>query len=121
MKLCAAAVLLLLWSTLAQGLEMAPDGSGPPMTGMENRIDLIRPDAPELAPYGEHPVGVRTLTFTDPGRTDLANTAEDCGLPPLRPRDHGGGLVPGRPRDRAARGLPDAPALMRACATGRPR
>ncbi|WP_179378894.1 alpha/beta hydrolase family protein [Jannaschia marina] len=43
----------------------------------ENPIDVIRPDAPELAAPGPHPVGVRTMTFTDPGRIDvLASDSE---------------------------------------------
>jgi predicted dienelactone hydrolase len=41
-----------------------------------NRIDLIRPDAPALAALGTHPVGVRTLTLTDPGRLDVLNSTE---------------------------------------------
>ena len=39
-----------------------------------NRIDIIRPDAPSLAAYGEFDIGVRTLTVTDPGRVDVLNT-----------------------------------------------
>lgn len=38
---------------------------------MTNRIDLIRPDAPELARTGPHPVGVRTLTLVNPGQADV--------------------------------------------------
>lgn len=42
----------------------------------DNRIDLQRPDAPELAAFGGHTVGVRTLAVVDPGRVDvLAATA----------------------------------------------
>ncbi|MBM3606677.1 MAG: alpha/beta fold hydrolase [Alphaproteobacteria bacterium] len=37
----------------------------------QNRIDLIRPDAPELAATGPHPVGVRSHSFTDPDRPDV--------------------------------------------------
>ena len=39
-----------------------------------NRIDTIRPDAPSLAAYGDHDIGVRTLTLVDPGRLDVLNT-----------------------------------------------
>ena len=42
----------------------------------ENRIDIIRHDAPELAHFGEHTIGVRTLEFTDPNRPDILNTAK---------------------------------------------
>ncbi|MEM6310195.1 MAG: dienelactone hydrolase [Pseudomonadota bacterium] len=43
----------------------------------ENRIDTLRPDAPALAPHGDYPVGVRTLTLTDPDRIDILNVTED--------------------------------------------
>jgi predicted dienelactone hydrolase len=39
-----------------------------------NRIDLIRHDAPPLAAFGPHAVGVRTLELADPGRIDVVNT-----------------------------------------------
>ena len=39
-----------------------------------NRIDVIRPDAPSLAAYGSHDIGVRTLTLVDEGRVDVLNT-----------------------------------------------
>ena len=38
-----------------------------------NRIDIVRPDAPELAAFGAHDIGVRTLTVTDSGRPDVLN------------------------------------------------
>lgn len=38
-----------------------------------NRIDLVRPDAPELAAHGPHAVGVRTLELSDPQRPDILN------------------------------------------------
>ncbi len=38
-----------------------------------NRIDLIRPDAPELARFGEFDIGVRTVEITDSGRPDVLN------------------------------------------------
>ena len=38
---------------------------------MPNRIDLIRPDAPELARLGAHPVGVKTLHLVNPGQIDV--------------------------------------------------
>ncbi len=36
-----------------------------------NRIDLIRPDAPELAARGRHTVGVRTEVMVNPGQLDV--------------------------------------------------
>ena len=39
-----------------------------------NRIDIVRPDAPSLAAYGEYNIGVQTLTLVDVGRVDVLNT-----------------------------------------------
>src|SRR5206468_3968699 len=41
-----------------------------------NRIDIVTPSAPELAAYGAHPIGVRTLQVTDRNRPDILNTKE---------------------------------------------
>ena len=45
--------------------------AAPPVSA-ENRIDMQRPDAPELAAYGDLPVGVSTMRFTNPGQIDVA-------------------------------------------------
>jgi predicted dienelactone hydrolase len=42
----------------------------------DNRVDIIRHDAPELASFGEHDIGVRTLVLTDPNRPDVLNSLE---------------------------------------------
>ncbi|WP_375263608.1 alpha/beta hydrolase family protein [Palleronia sp.] len=51
-----------------------------PAVAQENPIDRIRPDAPELAPYGEHTVGVRTMTFTRPDVVDVVNSTEEGNM-----------------------------------------
>ncbi|MEL6683394.1 MAG: alpha/beta fold hydrolase [Pseudomonadota bacterium] len=51
----------------------------------ENRIDIVRPDAPELAAFGDHKIGVTTVTFTNPGQIDVVNTGE-TDEPPLYDR-----------------------------------
>lgn len=38
-----------------------------------NRIDTVRPDAPQLAAFGEHAIGVRTLSVTEQDRPDVLN------------------------------------------------
>jgi len=43
----------------------------------QNRIDLVRPDAPELAAHGDHVVGVTTMRFTREGVPDVARATED--------------------------------------------
>lgn len=37
----------------------------------DNRIDTIRSDAPELAPYGKLATGVKTLNLVNPGQQDI--------------------------------------------------
>lgn len=39
-----------------------------------NRIDIVRPDAPDLAAFGDMNIGVTTMAFTDSGRVDVLNT-----------------------------------------------
>jgi len=43
------------------------------VSAQTNRIDVVRPDAPELAAFGPHDIGVRTLVVTDSGRPDILN------------------------------------------------
>lgn len=44
----------------------------------ENRIDIQRPDAPELAAPGAFPIGVRTFELVNPGQIDILNVTEDA-------------------------------------------
>lgn len=44
----------------------------------ENRIDIQRPDAPELAAPGPYPIGVRTYEFVNPDQIDILNVTEDA-------------------------------------------
>ncbi len=45
-------------------------------TGHDNRIDLQRPDAPELAAPGGGPIGVRTIMTVNPGQLDILNVKD---------------------------------------------
>jgi predicted dienelactone hydrolase len=47
----------------------------------QNRIDIVAPTAPELAPYGPHAIGVRTVTVTDRNRPDIINTKPGGPVP----------------------------------------
>lgn len=40
----------------------------------QNRVDVVTPLAPELAGYGPHAIGVRTIQATDRNRPDILNT-----------------------------------------------
>lgn len=44
------------------------------LSAQDNRIDIVRPDAPELAAFGQYDIGVRTVGFVDSGRIDVLNT-----------------------------------------------
>ncbi len=41
----------------------------------QNRIDIVRHDAPELAYFGDYAIGVRTLVFNNLHQADVVNTA----------------------------------------------
>ncbi len=80
------AALLLPWPAAAESQDSPSLSPSLVMPEQQNRIDLIRPDAPELALFGAQPVGVRTLSFTDEGRMDIVNTTEE-GEPPTYNRE----------------------------------
>ena len=52
----------------------------------ENRIDQLRPDAPELSAYGASAVGVRTLHLIHPGQIDIARLDPKAAKPDPLPR-----------------------------------
>jgi predicted dienelactone hydrolase len=47
-----------------------------------NRIDTVTPSAPELAAFGAHDIGVRTIQVTDKNRPDILNIKD--GAPIVR-------------------------------------
>lgn len=61
------------WKTTAAALATAFIATA--ATAQENRIDLIRPDAPELATHGPDAIGVRTVEITNAGQPDILNVA----------------------------------------------
>lgn len=52
----------------------------------QNRIDTQRPDAPKLAAYGKHKVGVRTLELVNPNQIDVVNIDTTDPDSPVIPR-----------------------------------
>ena len=46
--------------------------------GAQNRVDQIRPDAPELARYGAFAIGVQEMQFSLPDRVDILNVTEEA-------------------------------------------
>jgi predicted dienelactone hydrolase len=42
----------------------------------DNHVDTIRPDAPELAPYGAFAIGIKTLNFVNPGQMDIVKAKQ---------------------------------------------
>lgn len=59
----AAAVVLTVLATIT-------------VAAQNNRIDNISPYAPELAAFGPHAIGVRTIQVTDKNRPDILNTRD---------------------------------------------
>jgi predicted dienelactone hydrolase len=45
-------------------------------SAQHNRIDVVTPSAPELAAFGPHDIGVRTLQVTDKNRPDILSIKE---------------------------------------------
>ncbi len=72
-----SSVIRLLLLTLAT---VAADLS--PSVAQDNRIDVVAPAAPELAEFGTHAIGVRTIQAIDRNRPDVVRTAE--GGPTVR-------------------------------------
>lgn len=81
LPLLSAALGLAAALTAGVAVGQSPEA---PMT-TTNRIDLVRPDAPELAPFGNYLIGVTTRQFVNPGQIDIVNTAAD-GVPPVYDR-----------------------------------
>jgi predicted dienelactone hydrolase len=65
-------VVLTLALTLAPMLTVA---------NAHNRIDMVRPDAPELAAFGAFTPGVRTLEFVNPDQLDIVNARPGAPTP----------------------------------------
>lgn len=56
------------------------------ITLAENRIDGQRPDAPEMAAYGNFAIGVRTLEIINPNQLDILKIDPKAEKPKLLPR-----------------------------------
>jgi len=52
-----------------------------PVGSQQNQIDLVTPVAPELAAFGPHAIGVRTLTVSEDNRVDVVNTKPEGPVP----------------------------------------
>lgn len=74
------ALLLIRTATLALlSLTLAP-------LMAQNRIDTQRPDAPALAAYGDHAIGVRTLEVVNSNQLDILALSNDAPRPDPLPR-----------------------------------
>lgn len=70
----------LLAAALAVGLSTQIALVGNSMA-QENRIDQVRPDAPELAPYGDAAIGVRTIDLVNKDQIDIVKIEPGKDLP----------------------------------------
>jgi len=66
---------------LATSLFCAAFGVSSTAMAQDNRIDTIRPDAPELAPYGQRAVGVKTLNLVHPKQLDIVHAKAGAPIP----------------------------------------
>lgn len=64
----AIAIVTAMSPALPAGAQTVSD------SGLDQRIDVVTPLAPELAAFGSHSVGVRTITVTDRNRPDVVRT-----------------------------------------------
>lgn len=65
---------------LALALPVLLAGSGLAMAA-ENRIDLVRPDAPELTAHGDISIGVRSIDLVHADQIDILNVEDGADLP----------------------------------------
>ncbi len=72
-----------MMKTLAAVMVMAGTGAGlaEGVGSHDNRIDLIRSDAPELAAPGPGAVGVRTIEVVNPDQLDIVNVTGPEAMP----------------------------------------
>lgn len=80
----------------------------------QNRIDIIRADAPALAAYGTQAVGVRTLSLVNPAQIDLLQIDPKTPRPEVWPRkDRALTVEVWYPAEATARGNTTLRALVR--------
>ncbi len=56
-------------------------GLAAPAMAQDNRIDTIRPDAPALAAYGPHAIGVKTITLSHAKQLDIIKAKDGVPIP----------------------------------------
>ncbi len=66
---------------VATVLMTAGSGVAQDLPSHDNRIDLMRPDAPELAVAGPQAVGVRTVEVVNPDQLDIVNVTGPDAMP----------------------------------------
>jgi predicted dienelactone hydrolase len=80
----------------------------------ENRIDVVRADAPSLAAYGGQAIGVRTLEFTNPDQIDIKSIDPKSAATAALPRyDRPITVEVWYPADRDAKGSTTLNAIIR--------
>jgi hypothetical protein len=71
-------VSILRRSLLVPAVAASLSGSA---SGQTNRIDVVTPMAPELAAYGPHAIGVRTIQVVEANRPDILNAKPGAPTP----------------------------------------
>ena len=73
---------VMTWTITVVLVALAVAGAAAWTLAQDNRIDTVTPSAPELAAFGSHAIGVRTIQVTDKNRPDILQTA--AGAPTAR-------------------------------------
>ena len=76
LRILVCSLLFLCACSGAQETPVAPSPEPPPAASSTNRIDVVRPNAPELAAYGGFEIGVRTLELVHEDQLDLINATD---------------------------------------------
>ena len=79
MSLAALAAVAVL--TACGGSDDPAPGPTATVASADNHIDIVRSDAPSLAPYGSFSIGVKTLTLTNPNQLDIAKAVAGSATP----------------------------------------
>ncbi len=72
---------MIRWLAVATVLATTGAGVAQDLASHDNRIDLMRSDAPELAKPGPFAVGVQTLDLVNPDQLDIVNVTGPDAMP----------------------------------------
>lgn len=81
LRILACSLLFLCACSGAQETPVEPSPEPPPVASSVNRIDVVRPNAPELAAYGDVEIGVQMLELLHEDQLDILSATEGEPIP----------------------------------------